>query len=167
MTHLAWRTRVKAPRERPQHRRQAHRRNAAPSVWFLCRMADPSRTKKAPPKRSKWTIDERLTKASLPRFTAVVGLVPDAMMFLPATSTPSTRPSSSEIAPWLPLASPGGSDLPTGEEARSQALKSARELWADAIKSGRPLGAVAVVIADELGGLTFVPMADALPKRPT
>jgi hypothetical protein len=61
---------------------------------------------------------------------------------------------------------PEGSDLPTVEEARSQALKSARELWADAIKSGRPLGADAVVIADELGGLTFVPMADALPKRP-
>ena len=65
------------------------------------------RPKKAPPERGKWTIDERLTKASLPR------------------------------------------------------------LWADAIKSGRPLGADAVVIADELGGLTFVPMADALPKRPT
>jgi hypothetical protein len=62
---------------------------------------------------------------------------------------------------------PEGSELATADEARSQALKSARELWADAIKSGRPLGADAVVIADELGGLTFVPMADALPKRPT
>ena len=51
-------------------------------------------------------------------------------------------------------------------DARFQAMKSARELWADAIKSGRPLGADAVVIADELGSLTFVPMAEALPKRP-
>ena len=61
---------------------------------------------------------------------------------------------------------PEGSDLATMEDARSQALKSARELWADAIKSGRSLGADAVVIADEEGGLTFVPMAEALPKRP-
>jgi hypothetical protein len=59
---------------------------------------------------------------------------------------------------------PEGSDLATMEDARLQALKSAREL--DAIKSGRSLGADAVVIADEEGGLTFVPMAEALPKRP-
>jgi hypothetical protein len=62
---------------------------------------------------------------------------------------------------------PEGSDLATAEDARSQALKSARELWADAIKSGRSLAADAVVIADEGGGLTFVPMAEAIPKRPT
>jgi hypothetical protein len=61
---------------------------------------------------------------------------------------------------------PEGSELATAEEARTQALKSARELWADAIKSGKSLGADAVVIADEDGGLTFVPMAEALPKRP-
>ena len=61
---------------------------------------------------------------------------------------------------------PEGSELATMEDARSQALKSARELWADAIKSGRSLGADAVVIADEQGGLTFVPMTEALPKRP-
>jgi hypothetical protein len=54
-----------------------------------------------------------------------------------------------------------GSDLATAEDARLQALKSARELWADAIKSGRSLGADAIVIADEYGGLTFVPMAEA------
>jgi len=62
---------------------------------------------------------------------------------------------------------PEGSDLASAEHARSQALKSARELWADAIKSGRSLAADAVVIADEHGGLTFVPMDEALPKRPT
>jgi hypothetical protein len=62
---------------------------------------------------------------------------------------------------------PEGTELPTADEAKSQALKSARELWADAIKSGRDLGADAVVIADEHGqSLTFVPMAEALPKRP-
>ena len=61
---------------------------------------------------------------------------------------------------------PEGSELATMEDARSQALKSARELWADAIKSGSRLGADAVIIADEHGGLTFVPMAEALPKRP-
>jgi hypothetical protein len=61
---------------------------------------------------------------------------------------------------------PEGSELATMEDARSQALKSAGELWADAIKSGRSLGADAVVIADEHGDLTFVPMAEALPKRP-
>ena len=61
---------------------------------------------------------------------------------------------------------PEGSELPTMEDARSLALKSAMELWADAIKSGRSLGADAVVIADEEGILTFVPMAEALPKRP-
>ena len=32
-------------------------------------------------------------------------------------------------------------------------------------ESGRDLGADAVVIADEQGSLTFVPMAEALPKR--
>ena len=32
---------------------------------------------------------------------------------------------------------PEGSELATLADARSQALKSARELWADAIKSGR------------------------------
>jgi hypothetical protein len=61
---------------------------------------------------------------------------------------------------------PEGSELATMAEARCQALKSARELWADAIKSGRSLGADAVVISDEHGDLTFVPMAEALPKRP-
>jgi hypothetical protein len=60
---------------------------------------------------------------------------------------------------------PEGTELLTADEAWSQALKSARELWADAIKSGRDLGADAVVIADEQGSLTFVPMAEALPKR--
>ena len=59
-----------------------------------------------------------------------------------------------------------GSELATPEAARLQALVSARELWADAIKSGKSLGADAVVIADEDGALTFVPMNDALPKRP-
>jgi hypothetical protein len=33
--------------------------------------------------------------------------------------------------------------------------------------SSKPLGADAVVIADEQGGTTFVPMSDALPKRPS
>jgi hypothetical protein len=61
---------------------------------------------------------------------------------------------------------PEGSELATMEDARSQALKSARELWADAIKSGSALGVDAIVIADEQGGLTFVPMGDVIPKRP-
>jgi hypothetical protein len=64
------------------------------------------------------------------------------------------------------IQAPEGSELATMADARSPALKSARGLWADAIKSGRPLGADAVVIADEQGGLTFVAMAEALPKRP-
>jgi hypothetical protein len=60
-----------------------------------------------------------------------------------------------------------GTELATADAARVQALRSARELWADAIKSGKPLGADAVIIADELGEtLTFVPMNEALPKRP-
>jgi hypothetical protein len=61
---------------------------------------------------------------------------------------------------------PEGTELSTPDDARLQALRSARELWADAIKSGRELAADAVVIADERGQtLTFVPMAEALPKR--
>jgi hypothetical protein len=60
-----------------------------------------------------------------------------------------------------------GSEHATLDHARSQALKTARELWADAIKSGKAPGADAIVIADEQGQLTFVPMHDALPKRPT
>ena len=60
-----------------------------------------------------------------------------------------------------------GSEHPTLDHARSQALKTARELWADAIKSGKSLGADAIIIADEQGQLTFVPLFDALPKRPT
>jgi hypothetical protein len=60
-----------------------------------------------------------------------------------------------------------GTELATPDAARVQALRSARELWADAIKSGKPLGADAIVISDEQGGTTtFVPMNDALPKRP-
>jgi hypothetical protein len=58
-----------------------------------------------------------------------------------------------------------GSEHATADEARLQALKSARELWADAVKAGKSLGADAIVIADEHGQVTFVPMADALPKR--
>ena len=61
-----------------------------------------------------------------------------------------------------------GTELATADAARVQALRSARELWADAIKSGKPLGADAVIIADEQGEtLTFVPMNEALPKRPS
>jgi hypothetical protein len=59
-----------------------------------------------------------------------------------------------------------GSEHATLDHARSQALKTARELWADAIKSGKSLEADAIVIADEQGQLTFVPLFDALPKRP-
>lgn len=60
-----------------------------------------------------------------------------------------------------------GTELSTADEALAQALKSARELWADAIKSGKTLAADAVVIVDEHGGmLTFVPMNEALPRRP-
>jgi hypothetical protein len=59
-----------------------------------------------------------------------------------------------------------GCELPTPEAAHLQALVSARELWADAIKSGKSLGADAVVIADEHGTFTFLPMNEALPKRP-
>jgi hypothetical protein len=51
-----------------------------------------------------------------------------------------------------------GSEHATLDHARSQALKTARELWADAIKSGKPLEADAILIADEQGQLTFVPM---------
>jgi hypothetical protein len=58
---------------------------------------------------------------------------------------------------------PEGTELSTPDDARLQALRSARELWADAIKSGTDLRADAVVIADEQGSLTFVPMAE--PKR--
>jgi len=60
-----------------------------------------------------------------------------------------------------------GSEHASADDARLQALKTASELWADAIKSGKSLGADAIIIADEQGQLTFVPMADALPKRPT
>ena len=59
---------------------------------------------------------------------------------------------------------PEGSELATMEDARSQALKSARELWADAIKSGRSLGADAVVIADEHGGLPLCPWLKRYPR---
>ena len=43
---------------------------------------------------------------------------------------------------------PEGTELSTPDDARLQALRSARELWADAIKSGRELAADAVVIAE-------------------
>ena len=59
-----------------------------------------------------------------------------------------------------------GSEHASVDDARVQALKTARELLADAIKSGKSLEADAIVIADEQGQLIFVPMADALPKRP-
>jgi hypothetical protein len=59
-----------------------------------------------------------------------------------------------------------GSEHASLDDARLQALRTARELWADAIKSGKCLAADAIVIADEQGQLTFVPMYDVLPKRP-
>jgi low affinity Fe/Cu permease len=40
-------------------------------------------------------------------------------------------------------------------------------LWADAIKSGKSIEAEAIVIANEQGPVVFVPVDDALPKRPT
>src|SRR4051794_14122145 len=44
-----------------------------------------------------------------------------------------------------------GSEHANLDHARSQALTTARELWADAIKSGKSLDADAIVIADEQG----------------
>ena len=58
-----------------------------------------------------------------------------------------------------------GSEHPNFPAARVHALEIARDTWADAIKSGKSLSADAVVVADEHGELTFVPMAEALPKR--
>lgn len=59
-----------------------------------------------------------------------------------------------------------GTDLAGPDHARAHALQSARELCADAIKAGRDLDADAFVVADEQGhSLTFVPVAEVLPKR--
>jgi hypothetical protein len=59
-----------------------------------------------------------------------------------------------------------GIDVPSAAHARAKALASARELWADAIRAGRDVRADAYVIAGEDGQqLTFVPFAEALPKR--
>ena len=55
-----------------------------------------------------------------------------------------------------------GSELPTLDEARLQALKAGRELWENPIKAGKPLGVDAIVIADEQGQITFVPISEAL-----
>jgi hypothetical protein len=54
-----------------------------------------------------------------------------------------------------------GSEHASLDDARLQALRTARELWADAIKSGNTLGADAIVIADEQGQLVFVPSSEA------
>ena len=56
---------------------------------------------------------------------------------------------------------PEGTELLTADEAKSQALKSARKLWADAIKSA-DLGADAVVVA---GGSTARPLRSCLWQR--
>jgi hypothetical protein len=59
-----------------------------------------------------------------------------------------------------------GIDVPSADDARAKALRSARELWAGAIKAGKDVGADAFVIADQDGKqLTFVPFTEALPKR--
>jgi hypothetical protein len=59
-----------------------------------------------------------------------------------------------------------GTDLAGLDHARAHALQSARELCADAIKAGKDLDADAFVIADGEGqSLTFVPVAEVLPKR--
>ena len=59
-----------------------------------------------------------------------------------------------------------GIDLPSAAHARAEALVSARELWADAIRAGKDIAADAYVIADEDGQqLTFLPFAEALPRR--
>ena len=58
-----------------------------------------------------------------------------------------------------------GSDLSGPDEARAEALRNGRELWATACKSGEELRAEAIVVADEHGQpVILVPLADALPK---
>jgi hypothetical protein len=59
-----------------------------------------------------------------------------------------------------------GIELPSLEEARREALQSARELLADAIKAGKATIPEAIVIADETGRvLEFVPLAAVLPEQ--
>ena len=59
-----------------------------------------------------------------------------------------------------------GTDLPSIDRAREQAIGSARELFADAIKSGRELRVDAIVIADEDGNqVATVAITDVLPKQ--
>jgi hypothetical protein len=59
-----------------------------------------------------------------------------------------------------------GISLVSADNARSYVLQSARELCAYAIKVGRELAADAIIIVDEQGEqLTFVPVAEVLPKR--
>jgi hypothetical protein len=59
-----------------------------------------------------------------------------------------------------------GVELPSAAHARAEALASARDLCADAIRAGKDITADAYVIADENGShLTFMPFAEALPRR--
>jgi hypothetical protein len=58
-----------------------------------------------------------------------------------------------------------GDELPDDERAKSAAIKAARELLAETIRQGRDLELDAFVIEDEHGHNTFLPLAEALPKR--
>jgi len=58
-----------------------------------------------------------------------------------------------------------GIELPSVEAARTEALKTVRELVSQAITAGKPNVPEALVIADEAGRtLEIVPLASVLPK---
>jgi hypothetical protein len=59
-----------------------------------------------------------------------------------------------------------GTDLPSADHAREEALQAAREICSEAIKTGEELKADAVVIVDENGKqLSSVPIVEVLPKQ--
>jgi uncharacterized protein DUF6894 len=59
-----------------------------------------------------------------------------------------------------------GAEFPSADQAREEALSSAREVLANAVRSGKDVGADALVVIDERGDeITLVPFSEALPKR--
>jgi hypothetical protein len=59
-----------------------------------------------------------------------------------------------------------GQEFPSLEAARSEALRSARELWDDAIPEGRDLSHYTFIVVDDDGHhCALVPFDDVAPKR--
>jgi hypothetical protein len=59
-----------------------------------------------------------------------------------------------------------GAEFASADQAREEALSSARELLSYAVRSGEDVGADALVVIDDRGNeIALMPFSEALPRR--